>query len=79
MFKIPYHQGEQASPLVEINIVTELNIQPDFKMTMELLDHSVDYERHGIKIHIFWLMENMPRCSGAGDAILVRNVKVGPL
>jgi hypothetical protein len=42
------------------------------------MDLSVQFESHGIKFNIFWVLENMPTC-GARDLILIRNAKVSIL
>ncbi|KAH7343028.1 hypothetical protein BKA65DRAFT_596046 [Rhexocercosporidium sp. MPI-PUGE-AT-0058] len=45
------------------------------KCTIELIDRSIQNEGHGIEASIFWDMEKMPRISGPGDVVLLRNVK----
>ncbi|CZS94473.1 uncharacterized protein RCO7_10094 [Rhynchosporium graminicola] len=47
----------------------------DFKCTIELIDHSIQHENYGIKFVIFWPEQAMPRISGPGDVVLLRNVK----
>jgi hypothetical protein len=51
----------------------------DFKCTLEIKDHSVQYASFGIKVIIFWPLEKMPHIQGASDAVLIRNAKVGYL
>ncbi len=48
----------------------------DTKCTLEIMDHSIRYESHGLKVAIFWPEENMPSVSGAADVALIRNIKV---
>jgi hypothetical protein len=56
-----------------------VDMNKDFKCTFEILDFSVPYGSPGIKINIFWPRENMPQFHSAGDAVLVRGIKVsGP-
>ncbi|KAG4441391.1 hypothetical protein IFR05_003148 [Cadophora sp. M221] len=47
----------------------------DYKCTIELMDHSIQNESYGIRLSIFWPEEKMPRISGPGDVVLLRNVK----
>jgi hypothetical protein len=48
----------------------------DAKYTLEIMDHSIQYETHGLKVVIFRPMEEMPRLSGVADVVLIRNAKV---
>ncbi|KAK0124218.1 hypothetical protein ONS95_009195 [Cadophora gregata] len=49
--------------------------EPDFKCTLELIDHSIQDESYGIQISFFWPEENMPTISGPADIVLLRNVR----
>lgn len=48
----------------------------DYKCTLEIKDHSVQYMSSGLKIIIFWPLEKMPKIQGVSDVVIIRNVKV---
>ena len=48
----------------------------DFKCTIQIKDHSVQYQSYGIKVSIFWPLAKMPRIYGVSDVILIRKAKV---
>ncbi|TVY55720.1 Protection of telomeres protein [Lachnellula suecica] len=48
----------------------------DWKCTFSIKDHSIAHETVGMAISIFWPRKSLPAVSGAGDVVLVRNVKV---
>ncbi|EKD19970.1 uncharacterized protein L3040_002351 [Drepanopeziza brunnea f. sp. 'multigermtubi'] len=49
----------------------------DYKCAIEIKDLSTKYESYGFKVDVFWSEpEKMPKFSGPGDVVLIRNVKV---
>lgn len=50
--------------------------QLDHKMTLTITDHSIPYDRHGLKFHVFNAPHKMPSAAGVADAVIIRNAKV---